>query len=109
MFHQTLTNHETRRTELNVNPSGPIKQWLASNELKRGVKGEDGSAKLFADNQREIAIMSLANTIRINPNLVDMSRLESQVLGAALVTWIKETEQTTEVVKQVVGNVWPKI
>jgi hypothetical protein len=53
--------------------------------------------------------MSLANTIRTNPNLVDMSRLESQVFGAALVTWIKETEQTTEVVKQVVGNVWPKI
>jgi hypothetical protein len=52
--------------------------------------------------------MSLANTIRTNPNLVDMSSLESQVLGAALVTWIKETEETTEVVKQVVGNVWPK-
>ncbi len=47
MYHQTLTNHETRRIELNINPSGPIKQWLASNELKRGVKGDDGSAKLL--------------------------------------------------------------
>jgi hypothetical protein len=61
---------------------------LANNELKRGVKGEDESAKLFADNQREIEI--LASTIRTNPALVDMERVESlsgvEVLGASLVT-----------------------
>jgi hypothetical protein len=61
---------------------------LANNELKRGVKGEDESAKLFAENPREIEI--LASTIRTNPALVDMERVESlsgvEVLGASLVT-----------------------
>ena len=45
-------------------------------------------------------------TIRINTALADASRVESvsggKVLGAALITWLKETVETVEVVRKVV-------
>jgi hypothetical protein len=45
-------------------------------------------------------------TIRTNTALADASRVESvsggEVLGAALITWLKETVETVEVVRKVV-------
>ena len=30
-----------------------------------------------------------------------------EVLGAALITWLKDTEETDDVAQKVVGTVWP--
>ena len=88
-WQECITLHSRAQEDRNKHQSfRSAQQLLANNELKRGVKGEDESAKLFADNQREIEI--LASTIRANPALVDMERVESlsgvEVLRASLVT-----------------------
>jgi hypothetical protein len=95
--------HEPRRIGY---PSGSLKQWLRRNEIQRFVKEDDGSAKLFAHNQREIIGENLANTIRDNPSLFYKERVDRAdlsrcvLLGAALVTWLNETEETFEVFRK---------
>jgi len=63
----------------------------------------------LVDNQRALEL--LANTIR-NSTPIEASRMESmsggEVLEAALITWLKDTEETVEVVRKVVGTVWPR-
>jgi hypothetical protein len=45
--------------------------------------------------------------------LIELSRVESMsggaALGAALITWLKDTEETVEVARKVVGTVWPQL
>jgi len=60
-------------------------------------------AKLFENCQREL--IRLADLIRANPTLEDASEVESltggAVLGAAFIAWLKDTEETVEVAKNV--------
>jgi hypothetical protein len=62
------------------------------------------------DNQRALEL--LVNTIR-NLTPIEASKMElmsgGEVLGAALITWLKDTEETIEVARKVVGTVWPRL
>jgi hypothetical protein len=44
---------------------------------------------------------------------MELSKVESMsggsALGAALITWLKDTEETVEVARKVVGAVWPEL
>ena len=47
------------------------------------------------------------------PTLEEADEVESMpggaVLGAALIAWLKETEEPVEVAKKVLGTVWPEL
>ena len=53
----------------------------------------------MVDNQKELEL--LANTFRSNPTVIELIRVESMsrgaALGAELITWVKDTEETVEV------------
>jgi hypothetical protein len=64
---------------------------------------------LFTDNQRELKV--LAEAIRdLDPNAE--SRVErmsgGEVLGTALITWLRDAEDEIEVARKVVEAVWPR-
>jgi hypothetical protein len=44
---------------------------------------------------------------------MELSKVESMsggaALGAGLMTWLKDTEETVEVARKVVGTVWPQL
>jgi hypothetical protein len=95
----------------NTNPAGRLNQWLAHKELERGVQRDDESAQLFVNNQKELVL--LASTFRSNSTQIQLIRVESMsrgaALGAALITWLKDTEETVEVARKVEGAVWPQL
>jgi hypothetical protein len=87
---------------------------LLTKEFERGVQRDDESAQLFVNNQKELEL--LANTFRTTSALIELSRAESMrggelgaSLGAALITWLKDTEETVDVARKVVGTVWPQL
>jgi hypothetical protein len=99
------------RERMSVHPSGLIKKWLVEEESRQGLMRENESAKLFEECQRKPD--RLANLLNTVPALEEADEVESipggAVLGAALITWLKETEETVEVAKKVVGTVWPEL
>jgi hypothetical protein len=99
-----------RKLKLHINPKGRLNPWLTHKELKCGIKRDDEAARSFVDNQRALEL--LANTIS-NLTPIEASKMESmsggEVLGAALITWLKDMEETIEVTRKVVGNVWPRV
>jgi aldehyde:ferredoxin oxidoreductase len=65
---------------------------------------------MFADNQRELKV--LAEAIRNqDPNVEIRVELMSggEVLGTALVMWLKNAEDEIEVARRVVKTVWPRM
>jgi hypothetical protein len=99
-----------RKLKLHINPKGRLNQWLTRKEPKCDIKRDDEAAQSFVDNQRALEL--LANTIS-NLTPIEASNMKSmsggEVLGAALITWLKDTEETIEVARKVVGNVWPRL
>jgi len=92
-----------------MDSASELHRWLTRKELQRGVKNHE-SAQLFTDNQRELQV--LAEAIRdLSPNAESkverMSRRE--VLGTALIMWLKNEADGIEVAKRVVKMVWPRM
>jgi hypothetical protein len=87
-----------------------LNQWLTHKELKCGITRDDEAAQSFVDNQRALEL--LLNTI-CNLTPIEVSKMESmsggEVLRAAIITWLKDTEETIEVARKVVGTVWPRL
>ena len=74
-------------------------QWLTKKELQHGIKDHE-TAQLFVDNR--IELKRLADDIR-NQDPNAESRVESmsqgEVLGTALIVWIREAEDEIGVAK----------
>jgi hypothetical protein len=83
-----------RKLKLHINSKGRLNQWLTRKELKCGITRDHEAAQSFVDNQRALEL--LANTIS-NLTPIEASKMESmsggEVLGAALITWLKDTER----------------
>ena len=99
-----------RKLKLHINPKGGLNQWLIRKELKCGTKRDDEAAQSSVDNQR--ALESLASTIsKLTP--IEASKIESmsggEVLGSALITWLKDTKEKIEVAWKVVGTFWTRL
>ena len=92
-----------------MDSASELHKWLTRKELQCGVKNHE-SAQLFTDNQRELKV--LAEAIRdLDPNAE--SRVEGmsggEVLGTALIMWLKNEADDIEVAKRVVKMVWPRM
>jgi hypothetical protein len=98
-----------RNLKLNIYSASELHNWLTRKELQCGVKNHD-PALMFTDNQREL--MVLAKAIR-DLDLNAESRVEGmsggEVLGTALIMWLKNEEDDITVVKRVVKTVWPRM
>jgi hypothetical protein len=98
-----------RKLKLNIDSASELHNWLTRKELQRGVKNHE-PAQMFADNQRELKM--LAEAIRNqDPNV--KSRVElmggGEVLGTALIMWLKNAEDEIGVARRVVKAVWPRV
>jgi hypothetical protein len=80
---------------------------LSPNKICVQIKRDDESAQLFVDTQKELEL--LPSTIRSNSVPIESIRVESmsggEVLGATLITWLKDTEETVQVARKVVDTV----
>ena len=98
-----------RKLKLNIDPTSEIHQWLTLKELQCGVRNHE-AAQMFVDNQKELRM--LADAIR-NQDPNAESRVElmsgSEVLGTALITWLRNAEDEIEVARRVVKAVWPRV
>ena len=83
-------------------------QWLTKKELQHGIKDHE-TAQLFVDNR--IELKRLADDIR-NQDPNAESRVESmsegEVLGTALIAWLREAEDEIGVARKVVEVMWPR-
>jgi hypothetical protein len=107
----SLCTSGQRRERLSIHPSGLIKQWLVEEESRQGLLRQNEPAKLFEECQRKLDRMS--NLLNTDPALEEADEVETilggAVLGPALIAWLRETEETVEVAKKVVGTVWPEL
>ncbi len=89
-----------RKLKLNIDSASELHNWLTRKELKCGVKNHEPT-QMFADNQRELKV--LAEAIK-NQDLNAESRVElmsgGEVLGTALIMWLKNAEDEIEVAKK---------
>jgi hypothetical protein len=95
-----------RKLKLNIDSASELHNWLTRKELQCGVKNHE-PAQMFADNQRELKV--LAEAIRNqDPNVESRVELMSggEVLGTALIMWLKNAEDEIEVGRRVVKAVW---
>jgi hypothetical protein len=97
-----------RQLKLNIDPICKMNQWLPIKELQYGVRDHE-NAQMFFDNHKELRL--LADPIR-NQDPNTESRVElmigGEVLGTALITWIRGAEDEIEVARIVVEAVWPR-
>jgi hypothetical protein len=98
-----------RNLKLNIDSASELHNWLTRKELQYEVKNHE-PAQMFADNQRELKV--LAEAIRnLDPNVE--SRVEfmsgGEVLGTALIMWLKNAEDEIEVARRVVKAVLPRM
>ncbi len=89
-----------RKLKLNIDSASELHKWLTRKELQCEVKNHE-PAQMFTDNQRELKV--LAEAIRdLDPN--SESRVEGmsggEVLGTALIMWLKNEEDDIEVAKE---------
>jgi hypothetical protein len=98
-----------RKLKLNIDSASELHQWLTLKELQCGVRNQK-AAQMFADHQKELRM--LAEAIRNqDPNAESRVELMSggEVLGTALITWLKNAEDKIEVARRVVKAVWPRV
>jgi hypothetical protein len=96
-----------RKLKLNIDSASELHQWLILKELQCGVRDHE-SAQMFVDNKKELRM--LAEAIRNkDPNAENRVELMSvgEVLGTALITWLKNEEDEIEVARRGVKAVWP--
>jgi hypothetical protein len=97
-----------RKLKLNMDYKGAMHQWLALAGKKCGITDQD-NAQMFTDNGRELS--ALAKAIREQtPNAEDRVRSMSggEVLGTALIAWLRDGDDSLEVSQKVVEMVWPR-
>jgi hypothetical protein len=97
------------KVKLNIDTTSELHQWLTLKELQRGVRNHE-AAQTFVDNQK--ALRMLADGLRNHdPNAESRVGLMSggEVLGTALLTWLRDTEDEIEVARRVVKAVWPRV
>ena len=97
-----------RKLKLNMDSKGAMHQWLALAEKKCGITDQD-NAQMFTDNGRELS--ALAKAIREQTsNAEDRVRSMSggEVLGTALIAWLRDGDDSLEVSQKVVEMVWPR-
>jgi hypothetical protein len=98
-----------RRLKLNMDPTSTMHQWLTLKELQCGVKHHD-AAQVFTDYLKELEM--LAKAVRNQePNAGSRVELMSggEVLGTALIKWLKDGEEDIIVAREVVQVVWPRV
>jgi len=95
-----------RKLKLNMDPMSQMLQWLTKKELQQGIKDPE-TVQLFVDNRTELK--QLADAIRNqDPNAASRVDLMSggQVLGTALIAWLKEEGYDIGIARKVVEVVW---
>jgi hypothetical protein len=96
-------------TGITENDRATLQAWLELVELQCGVKNHE-PAQMFADNKKELRM--LAEAIRNqDPNAESRVELMNgrEVLGNALITWLKNAEDEIEVARRIVKAVWPRV
>ena len=91
-----------------MDPMSKMHQWLTLKEIQYGVRHHE-TAQMFVDNQEELGL--LAEAIRNqDPNTESRVELMSggEVLGNALITWLRGAVEEIEVARKVVEAVWPR-
>ena len=87
---------------------GTRQEWLTKKELQQGIKDPE-TVQLFVDNRTELE--QLADAIR-NQDPIVASRVEvmsgGEVLGTALIAWLKEVSDDIGIARKVVEWVWPR-
>jgi hypothetical protein len=89
-----------------MDPMSQMLQWLTKKELQQGIKDPE-TVQLFVDNRTELK--QLADAIRNqDPNAASRVDLMSggQVLGTALIAWLKEEGYDIGIARKVVEVVW---
>ncbi len=98
-----------RGPKLNMDPMSQMFQWLENKEHQAGIKDFE-IAHLFTDNRKELK--QLADAIR-RQELNAASRVEAmsggEVLGTALIAWLKEEGDDIGIARRVVEVVWPRV
>ena len=97
-----------RKLKLNMDPMSQMLQWLTKKELQQGIKDPE-TVQLFVDNRTELK--QLADAIRNqDPNAASRVELMSggEVLGTALIAWLKEVSDDSGIARKVVEWVWPR-
>ena len=82
-------------------------QWLRKKERQQGIKDPD-TAQLFIDNSKELK--QQADAIRRqDPNAASRVEVMSggEVLGTALIAWLKEEGDNIGIAREVLEVVWP--
>ena len=92
-----------------MDPMSQMFQWLWKKEHQTGIKDSE-IAHLFTDNRKELK--QLADAIR-RQELNAASRAEvmsgGEVLGTALIAWLKEEGDDIGIARKVVETVWPRV
>jgi hypothetical protein len=104
-----LKSQVPRRLKLNTDPMSQMFQWLRKKERQQGIK-DPNTAQLFIDNRKELK--QLADAIRRqDPNAASRVEVMSggEVLGTALIAWIKEEGDDIGIARKVVEVVWPRV
>jgi hypothetical protein len=98
-----------RRMKLNMDPMNQMFQWLGKKERQQGIKDSD-TVHLFTDNRKELK--QLADAIqRQEINAASRAEVMSggEVLGTALIAWLKEEGDDIGIARKVVETVWPRV
>ena len=93
-----------RKLKLNMDPMSQMLQWLTKKELQQGIKDPE-TVQLFVDNRTELK--QLADAIRNqDPNAASRVELMSggEVLGTALIAWLKEVSDDIGIARKVDGS-----
>ena len=96
-----------RKLKLNIDTTSKLHQWLTLKELQCGVRNHEAT-QTFVDNKKTLRM--LADGLRNHdPNAKSRVELMSggEVLGTALLTWLRDTEDEIELARRVVKAVWP--
>ena len=90
-----------------MDPMSQMFQWLMKKARQQGIKDPD-TAQLFIDNRKELK--QLADAIR-RQDPKAASRVEvmsgGEVLGTALIAWLKEEGDNIGIAREVLEVVWP--
>jgi len=92
-----------------MDPTSTMHKWLTLKELQCGVKHHD-AAQVFTDYRKELEM--LAKAIRNQePNAGSRVELMSggELLGTAIIKWLKDGEEDINVAREVVQVVWPRV
>ena len=92
-----------------MDPMSQMFQWLWKEERQKGIKDSE-TAHLFTDNRKELK--QLADAIRRQElNAASRSEVMSggEVLGTALIAWLKEEDEDIGIAMRVVEAVWPRV